>query len=58
MQKNFEENFTDIKVNPITDEYYVTIPEWVINELGWYEDTVVEWVIDGNELFLKEIKND
>ncbi len=51
MQKNFEENFTDIKVNPITDEYYVTIPEWVINELGWYEDTVVEWVIDGNELF-------
>ncbi len=58
MQKNFEENFTDIKVNPITDEYYVTISEWVINELGWYEDTVVEWVIDGNELFLKEIKND
>jgi bifunctional DNA-binding transcriptional regulator/antitoxin component of YhaV-PrlF toxin-antitoxin module len=58
MQKNFEENFTDIKVNPITDEYHVTIPEWVINELGWYEDTVVEWVIDGNELFLKEIKND
>ncbi len=58
MQKNFEENFTDIKVNPITDEYYVTIPEWAINELGWYEDTVVEWVIDGNELFLKEIKND
>jgi|TARA_B100000029_G_C17075246_1_gene778406 bifunctional DNA-binding transcriptional regulator/antitoxin component of YhaV-PrlF toxin-antitoxin module len=58
MQKNSEENFTDIKVNPVTDEYYVTVPEWVINEFGWYEDTVVEWVIDGNELFLKEVKND
>ena len=37
MQKNPDKNFVTVEVDPATDEYYVTIPEWIINDLGWYE---------------------
>ena len=36
--------------NLVTD-----IPQEILNDLGWYEGTVVEWVIDGTELILKEV---
>ena len=26
-----------ITTDPITGEYKLTIPEWMINEYGWYE---------------------
>jgi bifunctional DNA-binding transcriptional regulator/antitoxin component of YhaV-PrlF toxin-antitoxin module len=58
MQKNPDKNFVTVEVDPATDDYYVTIPEWIINDLGWYEGTEVEWVIDGDELILKEVVND
>jgi len=47
-----------VGVDPATDEYYVTIPEWIINDFGWYEGTEVEWVIDGDELLLKEVQDE
>jgi len=58
MQKNPDKNFVTVGVDPATDEYYVTIPEWIINDLGWYEGTEVEWVIDGDELLLKEVQDE
>jgi len=58
MRKNFSENFSDLEVDPITGEYIIKLPEWVINEMGWYEDTRIEWMIDGNELLLREKEND
>jgi hypothetical protein len=59
MKKNFAENFQSVQVDPITGEYYITLPESVVNELEWYEDTSVRLTIEGNELIITEdAKND
>ncbi len=31
------------------------IPQEILNELGWYEGTGLEWTLDGDELILREI---
>ena len=58
MKKNSGENFELIQVDPITGEYYVIIPEWAVNELSWYEDTEINFTMDGDEIILSENKND
>ena len=58
MEKNPDKNFTTVEVDPATDEYCVKIPEWIMNEMGWYEGTDVQWIIDGDEIFLREVSND
>ena len=58
MEKIPDKNFTTVEVDPASDEYYVTIPEWIVNEMGWYEGTDVEWSVENGELLLKEIKDD
>ena len=58
MKKNSEENFQFLQVDPITGKYYVTIPEWMANDLEWYEDTEIKLSVDGNELILSEKGND
>lgn len=54
MRKNSEDCFKSIQVDPITGEYYVNIPEWIANELSWYEDTEIKFTLDGNEVVLSE----
>ena len=58
MKKNFSENFRPLQVDPISGEYYVTIPEWIVNDLEWYEDTEIQFIIDGKEIILSEKDND
>lgn len=58
MQKNPGENFTTIEVDPITGEYYVTIPEWILSEYGWYEGTVVNMEVEGNCIIITEVNED
>ena len=58
MEKNPDKNFTTVEVDPATDEYCVKIPEWIINDMGWYEGTELEWNVEGNEIILKEIKDE
>jgi len=53
MKKN-SDNIRFIQVDPITGEYYITIPEWMINDLSWYEDTEIRLVFDGDEIVLQE----
>ena len=43
-----------IQVDPITGQYYLTIPESIINELSWYEDTEISFKIEGDEVVLSE----
>lgn len=45
-----------IEVDPISGEYHVIIPEWIANELSWYEDTEIKFIIDGDEVILSEKK--
>lgn len=55
MKKN-SENIQPIQENPINGEYYVIIPEWIMNELSWYEDTEIKFVVESNEVIISENK--
>jgi antitoxin component of MazEF toxin-antitoxin module len=54
MQKKSGENIQSLQVDSISGNYFLTIPEWMINELSWYEDTEINLTLDGNELILSE----
>jgi antitoxin component of MazEF toxin-antitoxin module len=54
MKKNFGDNFQPLQVDSITNDYYVIIPEWIVNELSWYEDTEIKLSLDGSDLILTE----
>lgn len=57
MKQRSNDNTEYLQVDPITGEYYVTIPEWAVNELCWYEDTKIQIDLESDELILRE-KND
>lgn len=58
MRKNSGENFQPLQVDPISGDYYVTIPEWMVNDLSWYEDTNLNLKVECGELVLSERKDD
>jgi hypothetical protein len=55
MKKNSGDNLRPLQVDPITGQYYVIIPEWIVNELSWYEDTEVNFNLEGDEIILSEV---
>lgn len=57
MKKNSENIFESIQVDPISGEYYIIIPESIINELSWYEDTEIRFKLEGDEVILSEHKD-
>ena len=54
MKKNRGDIFESIEVDPISGDYYITIPEQIMNDLEWYEDTKIKFSIEGNEVILSE----
>ena len=54
MKKNSGEIFESLQIDPITGQYCLIIPEQIINELSWYEDTEIEFYLDGKEIILSE----
>ena len=54
MRKNLDELKTTIEINPTTGEYYTIIPEWVINDQGWYEGTNLQFDVDADEILITE----
>ena len=54
MKRNSGEIFESIQIDPIGGEYYIKIPEQIMNELEWYEDTEISFNIEGNEVVLSE----
>ena len=56
MQKNFGEIFSTIEIDTVSGEYYTTIPEQVINDLNLYEESEIQWNVDGDEAIIKEKK--
>tara|TARA_B100001996_G_scaffold213808_1_gene164217 strand:- start:1166 stop:1345 length:180 start_codon:yes stop_codon:yes gene_type:complete len=54
MKKNFDKIFTSIEVDTVTGEYYTIIPEEIINEYNWYEETQLKWVIDNDDIILRD----
>ena len=54
MRKNSAEEKRPIEVDTVTGEYYIRIPEWVINDQDWFEDTELTFKTDGDELIITE----
>lgn len=54
MQKNSAEETYAIEVDTVTGEYFVRIPEWIVNDQGWFEDTELGFKTDGKELIITE----
>ena len=54
MQKNPAENFTTIEIDPVTGNYFTIIPEWMVNEKGWYEGTEINLKMEDDEIFITE----
>ena len=55
MKKKSEEIFESLQIDPITGQYFITIPEQIINELSWYEDSLIKISLEGSDLVLTEI---
>ena len=53
MLKNFGEIFSTIEIDTVSGEYYTMIPEQVINELNLYEESEIQWNVDGDEDIIK-----
>ena len=58
MKKNFDEIYSTVEIDPVTDRYHMTIPEEVVNELDWYEDIVLKWNLEVDGLYLTLKKDD
>ena len=54
MRKNPDELKTTIEIDPVSGEYYTIIPEWIMNDQGWYEGTNVQFTLDGDDIFINE----
>jgi len=54
MRKKSGEEKRPVEVDPITREYSIKLPEWMVNELSWYEDTEITFTLEGSELILSE----
>lgn len=54
MKKNSGNIFESLQVDPISGEYYLVVPEEIVNELSWYEDTEIRFSIEGDEVILSE----
>ena len=54
MEKNYGGQITSIEISNISGESCAIIPEWIINEMGWYEDTKLSWKIDDANVIIHE----
>ncbi len=54
MKKNPAENFTTIEIDPVSGEYFTVLPEWIVNEQGWFEGTTLNIHEDSGEIVISE----
>lgn len=54
MKKKSGEEKRSIEVDPISGDYSIKLPEWIVNELSWYEDTEISFILEGTDLILSE----
>ena len=45
---------TPIRVDNVTNEYIIAVPESYVNELSWYEDTEVNITLTDDGLYIEE----
>ena len=52
--KKYSKIQISLRVDSVTDEYILSIPEQIVNEMNWYEDTKLSWKTDGEEVIITE----
>ena len=55
--KKYEDSKVPITVDPITNNFQITVPEWLVNEFDWYEDTTLVWHVDDSGIHIQEISD-
>ena len=55
--KKYQDSKVSLNTDPITNEYKITVPEWVVNEFDWYEDTELVWHIDDSGIHIQEVSD-
>ena len=55
MKKNSADETYFIEIDTVTGEYFVRIPEWIINDQGWYEGTDLQFNIDADDIIINEV---
>ena len=55
LMKKYQDSKVPIKIDPVTNEYQITVPEWVVNEFDWYEDTELVWHVDETGIHIQEV---
>jgi hypothetical protein len=54
MKKNRAENLTTVEVDTVSGEFFITIPQWILDEKGWYEGTNLNIEVDGDCLIVTD----
>ena len=54
MKHDSESQIQPITIDPLTGEYKLTIPEWMMNEYDWYEGCKVNFNIESDEVIITE----
>lgn len=52
---NRDKRFTvELQENVASGELLLPIPERIISDMGWYEGTILEVTVEGDELIIRE----
>jgi len=54
MKKNRAKNFTTVEIDTVTGEFFFTVPQWILDEKGWYEGTNLNIEVDGDCLIITD----
>ena len=57
LMKKYEDSKVSLNTDPVTNEFKITVPEWVVNEFDWYEDTELVWHVDDGGIHIQEISD-
>lgn len=54
MKKNRAKNLTIVEINAVNGEFFITIPQWILDEKEWYEGTNLNIEVDGDCLIITD----
>jgi hypothetical protein len=53
MKKNSGPINLTVEIDPVTHEYMILLPEYLVNDMGWYDGTCLSASLDGNDLVIE-----
>ena len=53
MKKNSGTVYLTVEVDPVTHDYMILLPEYLVNDMGWYDGTCLIANVDGNDIVLE-----